>query len=277
MRKTIFAILAGVALLMSSLVSPANAATRASVSIDGSRVVVTFTGKKPKKARMLVGGASYKLTRSGKAWRTKPMSSQQLAALAGQKAKLRITVGGKKRTVNATVPVTQDPGTPPPGGGTPPPGGGTPPPGGGAPAPLFTAPGVDSTGNPAWEAVKGYFYNSTLTDCPAGWPNCPVEERYGIFADNTQWYCRLTLNSQSDIRSVSTLVGLVGAEQKADGSWGVSYQVNSYDNLHQYTVRVAANGSAIVQWWGSGADFSGPPSEVKTGLQWMRGAKDCSY
>lgn len=272
MRKPIFAILAGVIMLMSSLVSPANAATRASVSIDGTRVVVTFTGKKPKKARMLVGGASYKLTRSGKAWRTKPMSPQQLAALGGQKAKLKITVGGKKRTVSATLPVTQDPGT-----GTPPPGGGTPPPDGGTPPPLFTAPGVDSTGNPAWEAVRGYFANSTLTDCPAGWPNCSVEERYGIFENGTQWYCRLTPTSQSDIRSVSNIVNIIGAEQKADGSWGVSYQVNSYDNLHQYTVRVAANGSAIVQWWGSGADFSGPPSEVKTGLQWMRGAKDCSY
>lgn len=273
MRKAIFATLAGVALLMSSLVSPASAATRASVTSDGTRVTVSFTGKKPTKVRMVVAGASYKLTRSGKAWRTKVLTSQQLAALSGQKAKFKITVGGKKRTVGGTVPQLQNT-----GGGTSQPGGeNTPPPDGGTTQPLFPAPGVDSTGDPAWNAVKGFFLNSTWTDCPTGWPNCPVEQRYGVFENGTQWYCRLTNTSDADIRSVSTIIKPIGAEQKADGSWGVSYLVNSYENLHQYTVRVAANGSTIVQWWGSGADFGGPPTEVYSGLQWMRGAKDCSY
>ncbi len=269
LKAKLLVVLAAVVSVAGLLVSPAAAAgTSASIISDGLRVDVTFTGKKPSKATLVVAGASYKLKRSGKVWRTKPLSAAQIAAMSGQKARLKITVGGKKRTVRATVPATGTPPTNPTTPTTPTTPGTT---------PLFTAPGVDSTGNAAWEAVKGYFANSTLTDCPAGWPNCAVEERYGIFENGTQWYCRLTPTSQSDIRSVSSIIRPIGAEQKADGSWGVSYQVDSYGNLHHYTVRVAANGAATVQWWGSGVDPSGPPSEVKTGLVWMRGAKDCSY
>lgn len=270
MRKAILALAAGLVLVLSSLTSPASAATSASIISDGLRVDVTFTGKKPTKARMVVGGASYKLTRSGKTWRTKPLTAAQIAAITGQRAKLKITVGGKKRTVRATV-----------SGGSTTPGAPTPPapttPTTPGPTPLFTAPGVDSTGNAAWEAVKGYFSNSTLTDCPAGWPNCPVEQRYGYFENATTWYCRLTNNSGSDIRSQATIQQIVGAEQKADGSWAVSYLDEAYGYQHYYTVRVAASGAGTVQYWASGVDPNGPPSEVYTGLQWMRGAKDCSY
>lgn len=268
MRKSILAVLATLAITL-GLVSTATAAPTASVAQSGNRLVVTISGKQPSKATLKVAGASFKLSRSGKTWRTKALSTAQLSAVAGQAARVVMKSKGKKRTAKTTVP----------GGSTTPDNGSTPPapPSGGGAAPLFTAPGVDSTGTAAWDAVKGYFSNSTLTDCPAGWPNCSVEERYGIFENGTQWYCRLTPTAQSDIRSVSNIVKVIGAEQKADGSWGVSYQVNSYDNLHQYTVRVAANGAAVVQWWGSGADFSGPPNEVKSGLVWMRGAKDCSY
>lgn len=265
LKAKLLVVLAAVVSVAGLLVSPAAAAgTSASIISDGLRVDVTFTGKKPSKATLVVAGASYKLKRSGKVWRTKPLSAAQIAALSGQKARLKITVGGKKRTVRATVPAT---GTPPPTTPTTP---GT--------TPLFTAPGVDSTGNAAWEAVKGYFANSTLTDCPAGWPNCPVEQRYGYFADGTTWYCRLTSTSGSDIRSQATITQIVGAEQKADGSWAVSYQDLAYGYNHFYTVRVSANGAGTVQYWASGVDpNTSAPSEVYTGLQWMRGAKDCSY
>lgn len=146
-----------------------------------------------------------------------------------------------------------------------------------SPPPLFTAPGVDRTGNEAWEAIKGYFANSTVTDCVAGWPNCAVETRYGYFESGTHWYCRLTPNSGSDIKSVGTIQEIVGAGQKADGSWAVSFRMDSYGDTVHYTVRVAANASATVEYWGPGVNTGGPPSDVTTGLTWMRGAKDCSY
>ena len=173
-------------LLLGALVGPAAAATRASIISDGLRVDVTFTGKKPTKARLIAGGTSYTLKRNGKTWRTKPLTPAQLTSIVGTRAKVKITVGGKQRTVRAMV--TGNAGTPtnpttPTNPGTP---------------PLFTAPGTDSTGNAAWEAVKGYFANSTLTDCPAGWPNCAVEQRYGYFENGTTWYCRLTSTSGSD-------------------------------------------------------------------------------
>lgn len=265
MRKTILLAFAAV-LALSSLTAPATAGTTASIISDGLRVDVTFTGKQPTKARLVVAGSSYRLKRSGRTWRTKPLTADRIAALSGKRAKVKVTVKGKKRTLKATVGgQTSDPTTPPT-------------PGGGGTAPLFTAPGVDSTGNAAWEAVKGYFANSTLTDCPAGWPNCAVEQRYGYFADGTTWYCRLTSTSGSDIRSQATITQIVGAEQKADGGWAVTYQDLASGYTHFYTVRVGANGAATILYWASGIDPStNPPSEVYSGLQWMRGAKDCSY
>ncbi len=268
MRRVILVGVAGLVLLLSSLVGTAAAATGASITNDGVRVEVTFTGKAPTKARLVVAGASYALTRKGKTWRTKPLSAAQLSALAGQRAALKIRIGTKKRTVRASVPAAA-PTNPSPTNTTP-----TNP----TPTPLFTAPGVDSSGPAAFAAIKDYLANSTLTDCPAGWPNCPVEQRFGFFADNTTWYCRLTNTSDSDIRSTATIIETIGAEQKADGSWAVSYKDLGYGYTHHYTVRVAADGSATVQYWASGVDpYSSAPSEVYTGLQWQRGAKDCSY
>jgi hypothetical protein len=256
-------LLLGCLLPLSLLVSPASAASP-KAAVNGDRVVVKFTGKRPSKVTMKVAGSKYRLKRSGKVWRTKTLSAAQLTAITGATAKIIARIKGKTRTfsatVNGTTPTTL-PTTPGPG-----------------PAqPLFVAPGVDRTGSEAWEAVKGYFADSTLTDCTAGWPNCAVEERYAVFADGTHWYCRLTPTSGSDIRAVGSIAQIVGAEQKADGAWGVSFALNSYGNTTYYTHRVAANGSATLQYWGPGVDVSGPPSEVKTGLNWLRGAKDCSY
>lgn len=259
------ALLLGCLLPLSLLVSPASAASP-KATVKGDRVVVKFTGKRPSAATMKVAGTKYRLKRSGKVWRTKTLSAAQLAAITGATAKIIARIKGKKRTFSATVNATTpiNPGT-------------TPGPGPGPTQPLFVAPGVDRTGSEAWEAVKGYFADSTLTDCVAGWPNCAVEERYSVFADGTHWYCRLTPTSDSDIRAVGSLAQIVGAEQKADGAWGVSFALNSYGNTTYYTHRVAADGSATIQYWGPGVDVGGPPSEVKTGLNWLRGAKDCGY
>ncbi|MEZ5186582.1 MAG: hypothetical protein R2720_12625 [Candidatus Nanopelagicales bacterium] len=57
----------------------------------------------------------------------------------------------------------------------------------------------------------------------------------------------------------------------------MSYRADSYGNTVYYTVRVAADTSSAVQYWGPGVWTGGSPSEVYTGLKWMRGAKDCSY
>ncbi len=145
------------------------------------------------------------------------------------------------------------------------------------PAPLFARPASPLVGDPAYQAVKGYFADATLTTCVAGWPNCSVEERYSIAADGTFRYCRLTPNAGSDINNVGTFIGAVGAEQAADGSWAVSFQENSYGNVHQYTFRVAADGSASVLYWDGTTSFSGPQTSSYTGFTWVRGAKTCAY
>lgn len=259
-------VLACVALTLGLVSAPSGAASltaQPTAVTEGGRVVITIKGKKPSKATLIVAGTRYPLKRKGKVWRTKPLSAEALAGMSGAKAKIKVKVEGKNKTLKTSVQGTSTTPTPvPPGGGT---------------QPLFTAPGVDRVGSEAWEAVKGYFADSTLTDCPAGWPNCPVEQRYGFFESGTTWYCRLGNTSGPDIRSQATVVAIVGAEQKADGAWAVSYQDEAYGYYHYYTVRVAANGAGTVQYWASGADPNGPPSEVYTGLIWMRGAKDCSY
>lgn len=261
--RLLMSAMCAVAVTIGLLSAPASAG-KPTVGIDDGRVSVTIPGKTPSKAKLVVAGSKYRLSRaSGKVWRTKPLSADALAAIAGRNAKLKLRVGknNKKKTLTTSVPSLAP--TPPP-----------PPP---TPPPLFVAPGVDRTGNEAWEAVKGYFANSTVTNCPAGWPNCAVEERYGYFENGTHWYCRLTPNSGSDIRSVGSIQQIVGAEQKADGAWGVSFALDSYGDTVYYSVRVAADGSANVQYWGPGADTNGPPTSSNTGMVWMRGAKDCSY
>ena len=264
-------LLLGCLLPLSLLVSPASAASP-KAAVKGDRVVVKFTGKQPSMAVMKAAGSKYRLKRSGKVWRTKTLSAAQLAAIAGSSAKIVTRNKGKKRTFTATVKATS-PITP---GETPGPGPGP----GPAPTPtqpLFAAPGVDRIGSEAWDAIKGYFADSTLTDCVAGWPNCPVETRYGFFGDGTQWYCRPTPVSGSDIRSVGAIQQVLGAEQKADGAWAVYYQMNSYGDTVHYQVRVAANGTGSVEYWGPGVTPGGPTTDVTTGLRWLRGAKDCSY
>lgn len=262
MTRVFLTVLSALAVAAGLLAGPAQAA-QPTVAVQAGRIAVTIPGKTPSKARLIVAGEKYRLTRSGKTWRSKPLSADVLAAIAGRSAKLKLKVGKKKKTLTASVPGLPPAPEPP-----------TPP---GTPPPLFAAPGVDRTGNEAWEAIKGYFADSTVTTCPAAWPNCAVEERYGFFANGTHWYCRLTPTSQSDIRSVGTIQQIIGAEQKADGAWGVSFALDSYGNTVYYSVRVAANGSADVQYWGPGADTNSPPTSVNTGMIWMRGAKDCSY
>lgn len=264
MRKAILAVLLAVG-LAASLFSPVHAAgTRASIISDGLRVDVTFTGKKPSKATLVVGGASYKLKRSGRTWTTKQLTAAQIAALVGQKARVKITVGGKKRTVRGTVggggttPTTPTPTTPPPSSAR------------------FAAPGVDRSGEDAWKAISGYVLNSTLTDCPAGWPNCPVETRYGFRDNGVPFYCLLTSLPGADVRAENlNLTQTIGISQYADGSWAVSFRTA---NDTTYTVAVSATGMGQVSYWGPGVDpATSSPTSIDTNLVWMQGAQGCSY
>jgi hypothetical protein len=270
LRNLIITAITSIALALGLIVSPVAAtsvlAAQPTAIAEGGRILVTIPGKKPSRAALVVAGSRYPLKRKGKVWRTKPLSADALAVIGGAKAKIKLKVKGKAKTLRTTV---RGSATPPP---TPGPG-----PGPGS-APLFVAPGVDRDGDAAYQAVKDYFLNSTLTDCPAGWGvGCSVEQRYGIFADGTQWYCRLTPTADSDIRSVGNIVQVLYAAQKADGAWRVDYAMNSYGDLVYYSVNVTAAGAGNVLYWGPGADPNGAPTDQTAGLQWIRGAKDCSY
>lgn len=153
--------------------------------------------------------------------------------------------------------------------------------GGGSNGPLFTPPGRDLVGDEAARAIVPYLTNATFTDCVAGWPSCAVESRYGYFASGNSYYCRLTSNSGSDIINGAHPFRIIGAEMKADGSWGVSLEVTSYGGaLTYYEWQVGTNGVANGAYWGpSNSIYANPgsPSEYIGPLQWVRGARDCSY
>jgi hypothetical protein len=143
-----------------------------------------------------------------------------------------------------------------------------------APAPkgIFEAPGQRLEGDAAKPFLQRYLLNSTFTDCPAGWPNCAVEQRYSHAADSTFYYCRLTSTSGADIRSVGEY-GVDNARVEPDGSWTFHEIVYAYGNYSEYEWQVATNGAV------TGAYRFQPSSEIeKIGpLQYVSGARDCSY
>lgn len=177
---------------------------------DATRVVATLTSdrpvakrKRPTRIDVSVGsGKPISLTRAGKPTPTatalgtfrsaklRGARATSATALVGTRAKLTLISSGGRTTLRATAagptpiggttPISspgQNPtATPAPTGATPTP---TPAPTGPAPtpAPLFTKPATALTGDAAYQAIKGYVANATLTTCPAGWPNCPVEQR----------------------------------------------------------------------------------------------------
>ena len=146
-----------------------------------------------------------------------------------------------------------------------------------APTSLFGTPAAALVGQPAAEAIVPFLLDARFTDCVAGWPNCAVEHRYSQFASGDHYYCRLTSTSGADINSYANNLTVTGANQATDGSWAVSYAVLSYGNVVNYRWDVTPLGAATGQYWGPSVPTSGPPSDVLTGYQWVRGAKDCSY
>lgn len=249
-------------LLTALLAAPAQAAVTATVAVSGSRLVVTVKGTKAKAVTVVAAGKRYPLTKSGSKWRSKKLAA--VPAIAG--TTVRVTVRpqrGATKTIRVKVPAPKAPAPPDPA---------IP----GAPV-LFPPPAAPTTGNPAFEAIRGYLADSRFTDCAAGWPSCAVEERYSHFADGTHWYCRLTPTSGSDIRSVGEIAQISGAEHAADGSWGVEYFLSSYGNTTFYSWSVSPQGVATGRYWGPGrSPSSGAPDQQIGPLQWVRGARDCS-
>jgi hypothetical protein len=143
---------------------------------------------------------------------------------------------------------------------------------GAAPGAIFEAPGQKLEGDAAKPFLQRYLLNSTFTDCPAGWPNCAVEERYSHAADSSFYYCRLTSSSGSDIRSVGEY-GVKNARVEPDGSWLFNEVVYAYGNYSEYEWHVSANGVVTGAYRfqpGSAVEQLGP-------LQYVGGARDCSY
>lgn len=146
--------------------------------------------------------------------------------------------------------------------------------------PLFTPPGRDLTGAEALKSIAPYIANSRFTDCPAGWPNCSVEERYLFCPDGVNAaYLRLTPTSLSDIVSYGQIQGL-GADQKADGSFAftVAFLLNGKDGTSAsdfsfYTWNVGTAGVVTGLYWRPGLDpRNGDPASEQIGpLQYVRG------
>lgn len=184
--------------------------------------------------------------------------------------------GRTRRGAKCVVVKKKVAGTPTPTPGAPSPGAPTTP--GPTDGPPFAPPGRDLTGTEAANKILPFLANSTFTDCVTGWPTCAVEERYGHFADATLFYCRLTSSSGSDIINGAAPFQIIGADQKADGSWAVTTQIASYGNTTYYTWTVSTTGVTTGLYWGPGSDPRvNAPTQSVGPLQWVRGARNCSY
>jgi hypothetical protein len=144
--------------------------------------------------------------------------------------------------------------------------------GGGGSAPLFEPPGRKLEGNDAVPFLQRYLFDSTFTDCPAGWPNCSVEQRYSHTSSGFFYYCRLTSVSGADIINGAKAYQVQNVVVEADGSWTFNEQVENSGGSSFYEWHVATNGAV------NGAyQFNGGAFEQIGGLQYVSGARDCSY
>lgn len=272
--------------LLASMALPASAsaAVKATITVERTAtaatvtVVVTGTAARPAATSVTFGKSVIKLKRvSGNAkqstWRSAALTGARriaIVAAINRRVAVKVTIKGKSRTLRAkateTVAATPtDPGTP------------TTPTTPATPTSLFGTPATALTGRPALEALQPYLANARFTDCVAGWPNCAVEERYSAFPNGDHWYCRLTSSSGSDIKAYGSSLTITGAQQATDGSWAISYAIMSYGNITNYRWDVTPLGAATGQYWGPNVSTAGPPSQVISGMQWVRGARDCSY
>jgi hypothetical protein len=139
-----------------------------------------------------------------------------------------------------------------------------------APSPLFEPPGRKLEGDAAVPFLQRYLFNSTFTDCAAGWPNCAVEERYSHTSEGSFFYCRLTSTSGADIINGARAYQVQNVVVEADGSWTFNEVVDNYGNPSYYEWHVATNGVVTGAYQYNEVQQIGP-------LQYVSGARDCSY
>ncbi len=294
------------ALVLAVLAAPstAQAALTSVVRVQpdgsGARIVATLSTDKPLRASqrptsvsVSSKGKSYPLSKVKGTTKGGAPGTWQSAVLKGKKLTAANALVGKKVSVGIKSPggtktlksVAQGP-APAPGGGTVPgPAAGTTPaapitpvPGGSAPTSLFGNPPAPLEGQAALTAIQPFFIGSTFTDCPAGWPNCAVEQRYSFHPDGSHYYCRLTSTSGADINAVGSELTFTGASQATDGSWAISYAIRSYGNIVYYRWDVSPQGIVNGSYWGPGADpATMAPTSTAGPLQWVSGAKTCAY
>jgi hypothetical protein len=117
------------------------------------------------------------------------------------------------------------------------------------PAVIFDTPPSTIRGEEAFRRIKQYFVNSSFTDCPAGWPNCNTEHRYGHCAGgdlNGTWQYREFPTTITDARGP---YHIRDAYQSSSGSWGVTYDVTAPSGATTtYVWSVAPNGRVVGVW-----------------------------
>lgn len=136
--------------------------------------------------------------------------------------------------------------------------------------PLFEAPGRRLEGQEAVPFLQRYLFNSTFTDCPAGFPYCSVEERYSHTSGGDFYYCRLTPTSGSDIINGARAYQVQNVVVEADGSWTFNEIVDNYGNPSFYEWHVSTSGVVTGIYRYNGEEQLGP-------FQYVSGARDCSY
>ena len=141
------------------------------------------------------------------------------------------------------------------------------------PQPLFAKPSSELTGQAAFDHFSRYFLNSRFTDCPAGWPNCAVEERYDQCSNYSWAYHRYTPTSGSDINSYGGYT-VTGAAAHPDSSWQVEYVVSAYGSESFYSWDIAADGTVVGRYWAPGNAPPNPPSQQLGPLRWQQ-PSDC--
>lgn len=282
-------------LLLLPAAASAKFAATASVATDGAgvRLVVVLssstpaTGRKaPKTLSATVKGKALKLrkvagTGSGPTafgtWRSSVQTGARataIQALVGKRVPIAVKTAAATKRIKSAATTSGATG----GGGTGTGGTGGTGTGGGS-TPLFTPlPSSNLTGTAAFNAISGFVANSTITDCPTGWPACGgFERRFGIWSNNAFYDCNLRPTSGSDVLFTATILQTTGANFNTDGSWAISFIVQtSTPSYFAYRFDVAANGSAVARWWSSDRNpAADAPNETITGLQWLRGAKTC--
>lgn len=274
--------------VLAAVVPAAQAAVTAKASVETAknvtRVVVTLSGvkglkpnKRPTAVTAKSGALTFRLKKvSATKWQSGGLGAPVVTAvkaLAGKKIQVVVRSKSGATTLRPVLSVPTTGGVTPGGTAPPPP---PPPPGA---QPLFgTPPSQNLTGPAAVEHFKQYFLNSRFTDCPSGWPNCSVEEKYDHCPDGSWSYFRLTPSSGSDINSQGSY-RVTGAEAKTDGSWGVEYisRLGTSTSYSFYSWSISASGAVTGRYWSPvdppWSEFNlptVPPDQLLSGLVWTR-------